>query len=291
MSVQVNAYVHACIFVCGLLGNVISFVIYCRKRFKVTIFHIYFRLHVVSDSIVLFQALDVTINYASGGRLWIENLNSFLCSFIEYTYFAACPISGHILVVFTIDRYLSVKYPAKFAWKKKSIFQYAVCAAIIVYNLAVYTNILVVTSLIEANHSHGTNKSSAVCLTNSDMAFNGFDTINSSLGPFVAMIVFTSLTIKAIFDSRKRSQTSTPSSARRDIKFAIVAIGYNVIFIVLTLPMLLFVTITDPRQYEEDVFYLITVKLFQANFCMNFFKNIAINSLFREEFVNLFLCK
>ena len=132
LQAMCNAYVHAFIFGFGILGNLISFVVFSRKRFKFTIFHIYFRLFVITDSIVLFQALNMTIGYSSD--IWIDDLFSIVCILDEYIYYVACPISAHILVVFTIDRYLSVKNPDQFACRTKKHFQLAICAAIVVYN-------------------------------------------------------------------------------------------------------------------------------------------------------------
>ena len=216
MAVLLDAYAHGLIFCIGILGNLVSFIVYSRKRFKVTIFNGYFRLYVIADSIVIFQAFQIAYAYII--RLWIEDYSPLLFSLIEYTYYFAGPISGHILVIFAIDRYLSVKYPAKFAWRNKKKIQYAICATIIFFNMGCYSDIAVVTYWTHANLTNP--NASFGCVTIPDSAFNVFDSINSSIGPFISMLLFTTLTIKAIFDSRKRSHSV---ASARDIKFAIVS--------------------------------------------------------------------
>ena len=139
--------------------------------------------------------------------------------------------------------------------------------------------------MIEANLSNP--NTTYGCSKNLDIAFNIFGMCNSSVGPFIFMIVFNLLTIEAIYDSRKNSEMKT---TLRDIQFALVSVGYNVIFALLTLPMLLYVAITDPSIYfEDDVAFLIIVKLYQANFGMNFFISMTINRLFRQEFFTIII--
>ena len=280
-----NAYLYGFIFGLGILGNLLSFVVYSRKRFRNTIFNIYFRLYVISDSIVLVQALDLGIMYAR--EIYVSDYSPFWCYFQGYLFYAACPISAHILVIFAADRYLSVQFPAKFGWRKKNIFQLALASAIVIYNLAVYTDILAVITYVDPNANITNPNITTGCVASPDMAFNVFDSINSSIVPFFFMIIFTSLTIKAIFDSRKRSSSDLSS---RDIKFAIVSIGYNAIFIVFTLPTLVYVmALYTMPNFGVDLGYSVVIKFYYANFGMNFYINMAINSIFREEFLNLIL--
>jgi hypothetical protein len=120
------------------------------------------------------------------------------------------------------------------------------------------------------------------------------DLINSTIIPFVVMIIFTSLTIKSVFDSRKKISESTISNQmnlnnpgrKRDIKFSITSITFNIIFLILNFPFVLSSLIPNTKMTEKqsDTLLAFFLLLTYVNHGTVFFINYSTNSMFIEEF-------
>ncbi len=134
------------------------------------------------------------------------------------------------------------------------------------------------------------------------------DLFNSTLIPFTLMILFTTITLKSLFQKRRRFKfkNSSPSNnihkrvsskgmahfqRLKDVKFAFTSITLNVIFLVLNIPFCIFSLTTI--YVSIDINYLILFKsiifvFYYLNFATVFYVNIIVNSMFKNEFFHLF---
>jgi Na+/H+ antiporter NhaD/arsenite permease-like protein len=118
--------------------------------------------------------------------------------------------------------------------------------------------------------------------------------MDSSLLPSFFMFISTSLTLRVIFKSRRRSQNYQDHQQSRtkskDVKFAISSISLNVFFFILNMPLTSFFLI---RNFVEIHFELnglirsICFNLFFINYANIFFISYIFNSMFRKEFTVL----
>jgi len=142
--------------------------------------------------------------------------------------------------------------------------------------------------------------------TNESIIYRYCDIRNSSLmwmnlfqqdlGPFLLMILFTSLTVRSLFNSRKRSNIKNDLSRKKDVKFAITSVALNIIYLALNTPFcayrIIYEYVKQTIDPNLDSFLIaITFLLNYTNYITVFFINFSVNSLFRQEFISLFKAK
>ena len=214
-------------------------------------------------------------------------------------------MSGYILVLISLDRLISISMPTRFLFRKKVNYQVAITILMFAFNLLFYS----VTLASHLNQSKSENSTSNTTdyrcyeFKNTVQIMSWLDLFNYSIIPFSFMIMFTSLTLKSIFASRKRTFSmqnnqfhkfnSTSSSRAKDIKFAITSVTLNVIFLILNIPFCIFAIAFSHviKLIDSDIdyfFYVLTLFFNYINFGTAFFINFAVNSIFRKEFLSLF---
>lgn len=303
---QILYVVRLPIVIIGLIGNILSFIVFSRKAFRNNSINIYCRALAISDSFIILHTFINDI-----GRVFLnrnfENETSVYCKIFNFITIGLSPISGWILVVFSFDKMICVaRHNSFFEYLlKKRNFQLSVIVSIVFLHLLLYGVVLfkmdiqTISKLAHESFENSTNSTQwvnvTVCVTNSDefsLIINSFYLIESSLVPFVLMLFTTIVTIMVLVKSRKNlehNQTKMIGKARRmrEAKFAINAIVLNMLFILLTLPFVLsnFIVIED-KPCEIFVFLLLLL-VFHLNFCLSFFIYIFSNSIFRVEFRKL----
>ena len=123
--------------------------------------------------------------------------------------------------------------------------------------------------------------------------FEDMDLFNSTLIPFTLMFIFTLLTLKSLYDSRRRTHiksrgSNNDASKMRDKKFAITTVTLVFTFLILNLPVFIYNMID---YFDIPIFYSISFFLLYLNFTSIFFINISVNSVFKKEFFVLFRIK
>jgi len=121
--------------------------------------------------------------------------------------------------------------------------------------------------------------------------YSWMDLINLTILPFSLMIIFSSLLIHTIFQSRLRIQdrdsrlrTKDRNRLKKDIKFALTCILFNCIFIVLNLPICVANLFFEFFYSYYDVF----LSIYYFSYCINFYILFLFNSIFRKQFLGIF---
>ena len=96
----------------GIVGNFISFLIFSRKAFRKNSINVYCRALSISDSLI------ISFQFANDFALIFFNIDLFsssnaFCKLSNYIFVSASPISGWILVAFSIDKAMCVLYPTR----------------------------------------------------------------------------------------------------------------------------------------------------------------------------------
>lgn len=264
----------------GMIGNIISFIVFSRKTFEKNAVSIYCRALAIFDmSIALSAVFDMFLIVYD---YFIYNYSDGICAFYGYGYYAILSMSGWILVAFSVDRSLSLKKVSNLM--KRPIVHYMILLVIILFHLLLYIEVPIYLRLSPLQINGTTFH---VCDSNSlffSDILNGVNSIESSVLPFIIMLISSFYTIKMIAKSRRNVEaigSVTERRKNRDRKFAITSITFNVLFIVLKMPLTVFITIgyTNVNYY----LYQIGFSLFFLNYSISFFVHFFTNSLFRRE--------
>ena len=292
-------YTYPIISFVGLVTNTLSFVIFSHKKFQNTIFYIYFRFILFFD--ILCMMIPINKFFESNLNIYIRDMNDSLCKFRYYYIYVVYPISGWGLVIISIDRFVSIAYPSRYLIRKRTIFQILVCLFILAYNLIYYIPMLFYYLKATSKFNNATNRTTTTYkCTNQNYPTEWFNIINTTILPFLFMFLFTMLTLRVLFKTRKKSFQRTKcynkSIRQRDIKFAVTSITLNIIFLLLNLPYGIYSLASFYIQdfIDKDVqnlLYAIIYVPFYINLTTVFFINVKVNSIFRNQLMNFLLPK
>jgi hypothetical protein len=179
---------------------------------------------------------------------------------------------------------------------------------VVAFNLISYLILIILWSNESKNQiistSSTTNTNSSRILTNvtsntsstSLKLLVSFDLFNCSIIPFIVMFVFSIALIVFIRKSRHRINTSAKMYTERfrDRKFAFTSLTLNLVFLAFTLPVLVSDWLATYSELgEEEVSYLGAVSnvLFYTFYAIDFYIQLTVNSLFREQFGLIFLAR
>ena len=106
------------------------------------------------------------------------------------------------------------------------------------------------------------------------------DLINASIIPFIGMFVLSIGLIICVC----RSRMNFSSITRRDNRFVVSAISINIMFFVLTFPLVLYDLITYSSSILSEFAYV----MYYAHYGFNcFYMQLIVNRDFRDEFLRL----
>jgi hypothetical protein len=286
----------------GFLGNIFMFIVYSTKRLRSNSFSIYFRsMSIVNLYITAYwikRFLIYQYNYN------ILNQSQYLCKFIAYFIYIAFPISSWLMVVVSVDSFLKITFPTRFRAKLNSLkYQLFIVFVTFAYNIAYYafypinTN-LEVTFKNETMFNLTITTSSNICSCPGNILFvlSTLQLINSSLLPFVLMIVVSIVTIVFIKRSRNKMGNTTRSDESkrrqlRDIKFGVTIVSLNVVFLIFNAPICVYDNFYNFLNVTPDMDKLLTIiflALNHAYYAFIFYFQLAVNNLVRRELLELF---
>lgn len=273
-------YLYPVIFIMGCIGNVLSFIIFRQNKFETTIFYIYFPLLNICNTLtipyVIIDFLDYQFNIV------VRNMSLLLCKSNLYFIYSMAPVAGYIIVIVGLDRLITISCPNKFLFRTSKYFQYGVCFMFLVYNLAFYTP-LIIFSDYESIYDNETNSTIYICKQNDNGLVYKMDFFNSTVVPFILMIFSTCGTLIVLFKSRKKSQKKIN---KKDVRFSVTAIFLDITFLVLNLPIVLYLLLSVYIEIEEkisDFLYVVTSLFYYMNFGIMFYVNFYVNNLFKTE--------
>ncbi len=272
----------------SLIANSLSFYIFSRKSFQNTVFSIYFRFYLVFQTLNLIMPINKMFELNLDSHF--SRISDFTCK-IRYYYlnlnYSNC---SWLLVVVSLDRYMSISYPAKFMIRKKSMFQILTCCLVILFNACFFTSSLFY-HLKETNQTNQTAFKINIECVSPGIWFDFKKILQQILIPFIFMILFSLLTVKNIYRSRKITSSSTSKTINNnnDRKFTFTSIVVNILFLIFNFPYYfilmiqqnsnLFVNLNDLYKFLEAFTHF----LLYINLGFTFFINYFVNSMFKKE--------
>lgn len=291
----------------GIIGNSLMFTVFSAGRsLKKHSFSMYFRAMAVSN---LSMNIYFTIYfYEFIIQKSIIDLSQFLCKFGSFFTFMIRPLSSWYLVAANIDRFLTIIFPLKFAFLRKPKFSLQITILILIYNIAFYAHLLFnadfVPDVEETASNNMTNWTTdsvrKICSIQNVERFILADFINTSLLPFTIMLASSISTLVGVSISHKRmkkfvqSENSRKRTQMRDIKFGVSIICLDFMFLVFKIPnLILFLANNYDFFFNFDDFtraviaYFVQI-LLSSYYTIEFFIQLASNSIVREEFLLIF---
>ena len=281
------------LIVVGLLGNLISFLVFSRKKLKQYPLNYCFKLMTITDTICLINLLHYTIqvSFENDINLFTDNF----CQLSSYFSYVVCPIKGWILFGMSLERFYSIQYPSfKFVLKQKK-FQYMCSIFVIMFNLVIY---------IPVWFFVGRAKNNECALVNHKVLLTVLNFFNETLVPYLGIACMTALIGIAIFNIKSRvSNANSIVDARtartnlKNIRFSIFSISMNLLYLfiyLLSFPLVIS-RLTNlfmaKKIQKHDAFFTISMCFYYLNYSLPIFVYVGFHAAFREEIFTIFSFK
>jgi hypothetical protein len=291
----------------SLIGNAVAFVVFSRKTFRNKSIGFYSRAVLICDSIC--AILFIRNIMLRGFLINLSNFHVLICLFMQYTFLSVSCMSAYLLSTISFDRMMSIVFPNRFKFLNGKRFQIGITIFIILSQLIYYigfplliyrlndivipeeetiTTFNSLTNLTESTIVIS-NRTLRFCQVNVnlDRLYLTLDLINASLIPFLLMITFTTIMIIKIYMTRRNSsvknQKNAASIKKRDLNFAVVSIALSLLFLIFSMPIVVFRVLPGISITFTMVNLVITQHLLHANFGSMFFINFFVNKLFKKE--------
>ena len=287
---NIMRYVKIAMISTGIIGNLITVVIFSRKAFLKNSISTYTQALAISQCLILIQ-LIIDVN-SLVNKTQLQNLNDGWCKAVMYIQTEINSIPGWILVAFSVDKTISMS-KRQFPALKKRWFQWSVVAFIVIFNILLYVAIPITLKLQQ--YSPFVKFLYCDFATLDYFAVFIFVTLfESTLIPFAIMMVSSVITIRLLYKSRRSLERAGKISRERksrDSKYAITSIVLNLIYMSLKTPNFVWYILYAYKASMSP--YLLTVSyfLYLMNCSSTFFVSFATNSIFRRELFILFRLK
>ena len=273
------------VIIIGLIGHLITFFVFSRSTFRKNSVSIYCRALAVFDSNILNHAVMNLIIIINGYSAAFSS--DIACELYGYVMYAFGSIPGWILIAFSVDKLLNLRRVT--GTMKRPIIHYLIITAIVLTHLMFY---IVIPIYLRSVVIQGYGNLCDVSTLTFGNVINIVYMAESSIIPFIIMFITSIITIKLLWKSRCQVGMAVNLGIQqnkrksRDAMFALTSLTFNILFIVLKMPLLVCLTIgfafINSYALEfSSLFYFL-------NFSIGFFVHFVSNSLFRRELFILF---
>jgi hypothetical protein len=271
----------------GVIGNILSFIVFSRRKFQNNSINVYCRALAIVDLFCIIQFIyDITTNYFNYD-LYIATNSA--CKFFFFVIFCISPTSGWILVAFSIDKMAIVHQMRGFSsFLAKKKIQLSIVAFIFFFHCLLFMAVPIFIQLSYEPSGNGTFR--PVCdlnyLQHKQILLNLY-VVESSFIPFAIMTVTTVVTLRSMRNARKNlNQNRSFENSRKQLefKYAISSIAFNMLFICLKTPLSFYYIVTIEDFFVNIIFLFSSLVAFFLNYSSRFFMHLCFNSAFRKEF-------
>jgi hypothetical protein len=136
--IEVLDYLLLNVAVLGFIGNFLSYKVYSTspslQKHPISIF---FRVIPIFDSIMLANSFTYVLSHKFSFSF--SRTTDMLCKVKSYFFYAAGPISPWLMVIVSIDRFISIRFPKRFPFLFKRTFRICLISTIVIYNYLFYS--------------------------------------------------------------------------------------------------------------------------------------------------------
>ena len=270
----------------GIIGNLISFIVFCRPVFRKNSISVYCCALAIFDCFTLNQLImDINLIFFDYFPPYYSDIT---CKVYYYISIAFSNIPAWILVSFSIDKMLSMTNSKRFKFIKKRSFQIGIIAVYAIVNILLFSEILV---LLKRVPLYSNNSLDLTCDLNKMPLVSIFDALYLIIGsiiPFMIMSFSSVSTFKVLKESRKKTigngnNLLVYNRKRRDFKFAVSSLTFNCVFITLKMPLAIYYILDSLGLSMTNNFLLFSSLLFFTNSSIGFLVHLISNSIYRKE--------
>jgi hypothetical protein len=246
----------------------------------------------ISDTYVLLNSMRHWSSFIL--NINIDSTSIVICKLGEFTGFVFASMSVWLLALIAFDRMISIVYPSSRLAPliQKRAFQSALVLLIFLVSFFLYIPMPINYTFIET-------------LTNNTCFLDNATTtlvdwlhlVNLLLVTLVVNNVFTAIMLVCIRRSSRKvslwANCQTRKRELRDRKFAINSIMLNVTCFVCKMPLLVCQLLLIYMNVTPDMarmLFIIGVTIFAVDNASSLFVNVLVNSIFKEEFLDMFSC-
>jgi len=267
----------------GLLGNFLGFKVMQRPKMLEIGPRNTYKYLFISDTIFLVQIIVTYLQLTDNFDLTI--ISNVICKLWYYLNYSLATQSSMLLVYISIDRYVSIKFPAYRFFMRKRNNQLIYFIFIFMFNLVYYLPVVYNYSISETNNTltcNFNNQYSADLISYMDLA-------NRVILPSLLIMIFSLLLGIEVIKSRRRILSNFKQEENEyffsNISKAISSIILNMIYLILQMPISIY---TFLPNFTQSYGYIFSYYLFYLSYSINFYIIFITISLFRKEFM-LFL--
>ena len=274
------------IFIFGLVGNILGFIVLLRKNLIKIGPRIMYRLLFTMNIIVLIFMIITYLGSAYNFDLTITS--KYACKLYWYLSLCVFPIPRYILIYISFEKIISIKYPTRTYFLRKTETQIIYFLILISFNSVYNLTSLFVLNLIEITNSTTTSLK-IVCYTNNYFLFqitNWMDIVNRVILPTILMILTSIIFLNSIWNLNQRiaQNFGTNQNLKKQISRIVSLIILNISYIIFSLP----VSIVGFYFMFNDIEFLASYYLKMIAYSISFYIILFTNSLFRKEFLSIF---
>ena len=268
----------------GLIGNLISIIIFWRKTFRNNSISTYCIALSINELFYLFKFID-NIGILAFNASPADQSDAY-CKIYNYILIVRGSVQPCIMVAFSIDKLLSMRMSSIPILKKKW-FQLSVVAGIVIFNCLLYLEVAILVKRREVALGRFVCDQTTISFFSTLMIIVVLETC---IIPFVIMVVSSILTIRLLIKSRnsvERVGNLGRDRKSRDTKYAVSSVTFNIMFLILKTPLMIFYTLFAFYYYYDVYFFNISFFLSALNSTSVFFIHLVTNSIFRRELLVL----
>ena len=282
---------HALIGLIGIIGNMLTFMIFLRKPLRTHSYAIYFWLISWTDSFILLHMFRHWTRTVF--NIDFDLISQFFCRFNEYQPYLFGSICFWLRILILFDRLNRVVYPSFFRIVRRKWFQFSSVFLVFTYSALIH-------SILPLNYRLQTSENSTI------ICYLPPEIQNLNFLLCLANLVITSI-LTAMFNfklisyinmSRKRLRNRLVLKSRqsfiKDRTFALSSIGISLMSFILQVIFSTLALIAFLLNLNHDLMQLVVVAGLTVIICSYssvFFINILTNSIFYKAFLGLFLNK
>lgn len=282
----------------GLVGNTLMIIVYSQaSSLRALSVSVYFRCAAIVC--VCRHLHNLIMSLMANPE--ITNTSQLACKLVVYLQVLVEPLVAWFELVAGLDRFLTIVFPARFAFIKRARVKLLVAGAVIAYNMAFYSSILVRSRLVDSDGE-------IWCETHFRAEISIIDFVNGSLLPFILMVILSFATLVGVLKARSHATHThfritndelkrARARKNRDLKFGVTMLVLNFSFFLLNFPSrLVYATNFNPFDFETQqhacvMFGLLVNDIHQIYFSSLFYVQLLVNSLVRKRcFFMLFAC-
>lgn len=313
----INLYYPPILIIVGTIGNILSFIVYVKPKYRGRTSPTYIAVMSVLDTIMLFLGLLqywILFNFAP------KSLTDAHCKGMFFVVNFFGNFSHWLIVLFTIDRFLAVCLPVQSVSLRT---MHRAKISLVVLGLTAFVKNL--HYLWTTDFFFNANTGTAACAfglrtkTKWVSAYQTFEVTISSILPFIMILVLNTLIIREIRTRRKifiaafqknntlcstatmdtggaNTEATTVKNKSFDYPLTKVLLVVSMCFIITTCPLLVFRlyyakfdnTVDPERTAKYNMWHHVWHKLWYTNNGINFFLYSMFSKLFRQDLKAMF---